>query len=243
MNQDVSRKLARRFLIERGAPKTHYNAGVNSVPIITAKNFGIPIVWFAEHGESQFGGLVLDEESKRTRNLTEVLEHQIGDYPINWVSDEISERDLAPYIYPENPGVTAFYWSYFHRWDNYENYEYCRDHMNFKTLSRSDGNFVGWDSIDDRIDDLDFHMMFLKFGFGRSTRHASRMIQQGHLTREDGLKFVRKYDDEFPTRNLRPILEYLDLTYHELVAIMDTHRNPEIWRQTEVGWELRYPPK
>jgi hypothetical protein len=77
--------------------------------------------FYAEHGESEYGGLVLSEESKKKRDLREVIEHQIGDYPENWISKEISIKDLAPYIYPNEMKfkikvVTAYYFSYFFRW-------------------------------------------------------------------------------------------------------------------------------
>ena len=266
VNQEVSRKLARRFLIERGCPKIHYNAGVNAVPLRTAIAFNIPLVMYAEHGESEYGGLVLDKESQRTRNLTEVLEHQIGDDPRNWATDGISERELTPYIYPnamelERVGVKAFYWSYFHKWDIHENYELCREKFGFQAFcpeswgkgpfgktwppsfwGRSDGTFTGWDSIDDKIDDLDFYMMHIKFSFGRATRMAARLIQGGHLTREQGLALIRRYDGEAPYSYRTDILDYIDMDETELTAIIDAHRNPEIWRKEGDEWHLRHPP-
>ena len=280
----VSRKLARRFFIERGCPKIHYNAGVNAVPLRTAIAFNIPLVIYAEHGESAFGGKVLDEESKRTRNLTEVLEHQIGDDPRNWAIDGISENELVPYIYPEaddidRVGVEAFYFSYFHRWDIYENAKLVRDKMGFGQAQnwqmrpqehppsvrgaipdhafdgdgsqsnplflwwgKSDGSFEGFDSIDDKIDCLDFFMCHPKFLFGRATRMASRLIQGGHMTRENGLKLVRKYDGEFPRMYLASILEYLDMDLAELKAVIDQHRNPELWEMKEGEWQLKHHP-
>ena len=267
----VSRKLARRFFIERGCPKIHYNAGVNAVPLRTAIAFNIPLVIYAEHGESAFGGKVLDEESKRTRNLTEVLEHQIGDDPRNWAIDGISENELTPYIYPdmkevERVGVKAFYFSYFHRWDVYENAKLmmkelgfkpafhnvapidqnCRTHPILRTdgtpvwWGKSDGTFVGWDSLDDKIDDLDFFMCHPKFLFGRAIRMASRLIYGGHMTREQGLELVKKYDGEFPKMYLSSILEYLDMDLTELMGIVDQHRNPELWEKTDSGWQPRF---
>ena len=260
VNQDVSRKLARRFFIERGHPKQHYDAGVNSVPIITAKQFGIPLVFYAEHGETEYGGHILSEGHRRTRDLAEVLEHQIGDHPGNWALGGISTRDLFPYVMPDDlNGVTAYYFSYFFPWDIYENAKFARDELGFEqalngkiaTLSggrqphpywwgKSDGSFEGFDSIDDKIDDLDFFMMWIKFGFGRATRMASRLIQNGHLTREQGLELVRTYDGEFPETYLGSVLEYLDLTRDELIEIIDKHRNPEIWPSHCGTWRLRH---
>ena len=276
-DQSVSRKLARRFLIERGHPKNHYDAAVNAVPLITAVNFGIPLVIFAEHGESFYGGHVLSENHRRERDLAEVLENQVGDDARNWAVDGITEKDLYPYIMPdlifrwrdeysgkyESP--KAIYFSYFFKWDIYENALLCRDRMNFEQAQnrepgyhgprgwwgKSDGSFEGFDSIDDKIDDLDYYMMHVKFGFGRAARMASRLIQLGHMDRETGLEMVRRYDGEWPGTYMHDVLEYVGMSRNELLALIDKHRNPEIWKNIgfqesmlgeESIWELRHPP-
>ena len=275
-DQRVSRALARRFFIERGHPKQHYDAAVNAVPVLTAKAFNIPLIFYAEHGETEYGGLVLSEESRRVRSLVEVLEHQVGDDARNWAVGDISERDLFPYVYPPDvSGLTAYYFSYFFPWDIYENAKLAREVMGFEQadsgpiglpmrdipdvvstkpgdyfplyipywFGKSDGSFEGYDSIDDKIDDLDFYMMHIKFGFGRATRQASRLIQNGHLTREQGLELVRLYDGEFPETYLDDVLDYLSMDRDELMEIIDLHRNPEIWTKEGAEWKLRHPPR
>ena len=246
VNQAVSRKLARRFFIERGHPKQHYDAGVNAVPVITAKQFNIPLIFYAEHGETEYGGHVLSDEHRRTRDLTEVLEHQVGDHPSNWATDGISDHDLYPYIYPSmgDGGPVAYYFSYFFPWDIYENAQYVQGKMNWRLAhgGRSMGSFEGFDSMDDMIDDLDFYMMYIKFGFGRATRMASRMIQNGHMTRDRGLELVRQYDGEFPERYYPEILHYLDMGPREFEETIDMHRNPEIWEKEGTKWRLKHLP-
>lgn len=244
LNQVVSRKLARRFLIERFHIKQHYDAAVNSVPVIAAKEIGIPLVCYAEFGEGEYGGLVLEEESYRRRNLEEVLEHQIGDSPLNWATDGISDADIWPYVYPDDIGdIEAVYFSYYNGWDIFQNAEYAKEKMNFQRVEpRTDGSFEGYDSIDDMVDGVDFYGMFCKFGFGRATRMASRLIQRGHITREQGLEYVRKYDGEFPEMYLGEVLDYVGMTRDEFVELADKHRNPEIWKQENGVWTLRHPP-
>ena len=107
---------------------------------------------------------------------------------------------------------------------------------------KSDGSFEGFDSIDDMIDDLDYWLMHVKFGFGRAARMASRLIQNGHMTRERGLGLVRRYDGEFPRTYLPEVLDYLDMTEAELIETADRHRNPEIWEQKDGEWALKHPP-
>ena len=257
-DQQVSRKLARRFLIERGHPKQHYDAAVNAVPLITAKKFGIPLVVYAEHGESFYGGHVLSEEHRRRRDLAEVLENQVGDDARNWATDGLTERDLYPYIYPQDvSGIEAVYWSWYHRWDIYENAILARDRMAFEQAhngewafaghawwGKSDGSFEGFDSIDDKIDDLDYYLMHAKFGFGRAARMASRLIQCGHLTREQGLELVRRHDGEYPHAYMRDVGDYVGISEAVLAALIDDkHRNPEIWTKESGAWRLGNPPQ
>ncbi|MHC8509141.1 MAG: N-acetyl sugar amidotransferase [Rhodospirillales bacterium] len=247
-NQKVSRRLARRFFIERGDPKLHWNAGVNAVPVRAAVHFNIPLVFYAEHGESEYGGRVLSEDHKKTRDFTEVLEHQVGDDPMNWMDEEIEERDLAPYLYPDlnrvaETGVTALYFAYFFRWSMADNYDYIKDKIDFHTdpNGRTDGTFTDFDSLDDKIDNLYYHMQYVKFGFGRAVRDACRMIQNGRMTRAEGLELARRYDSEFPKTHHGEHLEYLSLSGAEFTETVDKHRNAELWDFAGNQWNLKHP--
>ena len=247
-NQKVSRHLSRRFFIERGDPKIHWNAGVNSVPVQTAVNYKVPLIFYAEHGESEYGGRVLSEEHRKIRDFAEVLEHQIGDDPYNWMDEVVDEKDLAPYVYPdleqvEEIGVKALYFAYFFRWSMKENYDYIKDKIDFRLAEngRTDGTFTNFDSLDDKIDNLYYHMQFIKFGFGRAVRDACRMIQNNQMTREEGLELARKYDAEFPKTFHDEHLDYLSLSEAEFVETIDKHRDPQIWNKRGNEWALKVP--
>ena len=248
-NQRISRYLARRFFNERGNPKVHWDAGVNSVPIQVAVNYDIPLVFYAEHGESEYGGRVLSEEHKKIRDFAEVLEHQIGDDPRNWIDGSVSGGDILPYLYPpidkvEQVGVKALYFAYFFRWSMFENYEYIKTKIDFHTApsGRTDGTFTDFDSLDDKIDDIYYYLQFIKFGFGRAIRDASRLINNGHLMRPEGLELAKRYDGEFPSTHYSEALNYLSMASDEFVRIVDLHRNDEIWEIAGNEWKLRYLP-
>lgn len=247
-NQNISRKLAKRFFIERGNPKVHWDAGINAIPMQIALNYDIPLVFYAEHGESEYGGHVLSEKHLMIRDLAEVLEHQIGDAPENWVADEIGLEDLYPYLYPESErlrekGTKALYFSYFFPWDVEENYKYVKDKIDFKLADggRTCGTFTNYDSLDDKMDDLYYYMQFIKFGFGRCSRDASRMIYRNKMSRSEGLELCQKFEGEFPDNILLDVLDYMNIDKDYFIKIVDMHRESWMWEKDKMGWKLKYP--
>jgi N-acetyl sugar amidotransferase len=243
-NIETSRKLSSRFFKERGNPKIHWDAGVNALPLRVALEKNIKLIFYAEHGESFYGGKILHSESDKIRDYTEVIENQIGDDPHNWVDDEVKLQSLNSYIYPDNNElknnkITAYYFSFFEPWDTYENFKYIKDKIDFKIEERTEGTFTNFDSLDDIIDPLYYYMQYIKFGFGRCIRDCARMIQQGHLSIEKAKEYIIKYDGELPEKNLNLYLEYLNINYGKFFEIIDSHRNEEIWLKKNNKWELR----
>jgi len=248
-NQKVSRDLSRRFFIERGDPKVHWNAGVNAAPMRMALALRIPIVFYAEHGESEYGGRLLSSKHQMERDLVEVLEHQIGDDPANWADSRTSESDLFPYRYPDVDelslvGVRALYFAYFFPWDVTENHKFVTERFPFEgnRRGRTYGTFTDYDSVDDVMDDLYYYMQFIKFGFGRCLRDAARMIQRGHLSRSEGFELIRQFDGEFPQETLEQCLDYMRVSRSEFEEVVNRHRSPRIWSRARDGWQLKHEP-
>jgi N-acetyl sugar amidotransferase len=246
-DQRVSKLLARRFFIERGNPKVAWDAGINSLPVRMAIKFNIRNIFYAEHGESEYGGLVLGEESQKKRDEREVIEHLIGDYPENWISKDISPKDLNSYKFPaedeiKKSRINVFYFSYFFKWSMIDNYRYVKKKISdFKTNvnGRTEGTFTNFDSLDDKIDDIYYYMQYIKFGFGRAIRDASRYIQNDEMTRNEAVRLVKKYDGEFPKKNIDEVLDFLNINEINFEEIINKHRNQEIWKKKDNYWELK----
>ena len=58
-----------RFFKERGNPEIHWEASKEATPIQIAVKYKIPLVFYAEHGESEYGGRVISEEAKKIKAL------------------------------------------------------------------------------------------------------------------------------------------------------------------------------
>ena len=248
-DQKISRYLAKRFFIERGNPKIHWDAGVNAFPIHVALEKNIKLIFFAEHGESEYGGKILDKNSDKIRDITEVLENQIGDEPANWTDKYVKQNDLNMYKYPnvnnlKKKNINAYYFSYFFKWDVFDNYKYVKKNFSFKdNEGRILGTFQNYDSMDDDIDHLYYYMQYIKYGFGRALRDASRLIQNKHLDRKKGIELVNKYDGEFPEKYIFRIMKYLNINLDDFNEIIDKHRNKEIWILKGNQYKLKFQIK
>ena len=239
----TSSYLSKRFLIERGDPKVHWNAGINSVTINIASALRIPIVFYSEHGESEYGGKVISAESSLRRNLDEILENQIGDDPINWIDETLTERELEPYLIdgPKLEALDVLYFAHFFPWDVVQNLEYVDAAIEFKRnpRGRTYGTFTDFDSLDDTMDDLYYYMQFIKFGFGRCLRDCARQIQRGRMSREDAFGLIAQFDGEYPTESIKQTLDFLQINESELQNIIDTHRRKDLWEKSGNIWNLK----
>lgn len=241
----ISRYLSRRFLSERGDPKIHWNAGINSATINIASALNIPIIFYSEHGESEYGGRVLNSESTRERDLDEILENQIGDDPRNWQDDVAGIRNLDLYIIDESKlaNVRILYFAHFFPWDIVSNLELVEKSIPFKRnhRGRTYGTFTDFDSLDDVMDDLYYYMQFIKFGFGRCLRDCARQIQRGRMTRNEAFEKIMAFDGEYPEESIHKITNYLNLGVDQLHEIIDSHRRQDVWENHETEWKLRFP--
>ena len=66
-NKKISSYLSKRFLTERGNPKVAWDAGINAFPIKDSFRKKIKLIFYAEHGESHYGGKVLIKRSDKMR--------------------------------------------------------------------------------------------------------------------------------------------------------------------------------
>ena len=243
-NFKVSKILSLRFLEERGNPKLHWDAAVSSALYRSAILTKIPFIFFAEHGETYYGGRILNKDSERIRDYEEVIENQIGDNPENWVeSGLINKDDLYSYIMPsvsdlrENK-IEAHYFGYYEEWNVKNNYRFVASKIDFQTnkRGRTYGTFSNYDSLDDHMDDMYYYMNYIKFGYGRCIRDLSRHIQKDEISREEGIKLAKKYDGEFPEDSITYINKYLGIDHQELIKIIDSHRPSSIWKKEDNKW-------
>ena len=82
-------------------------------------------------------------------------------------------------------------------------------------------------------------MQYIKFGVGRATRDACRMIQNDQMNRSEAIEMAKKYDGEFPGEDFDEVLNFLEMDQKKFEETVNKHRNTEIWKSNiNNKWEL-----
>lgn len=223
----------------------------NLGPKLAAK-FGIPLVFYGEN-EAEYGNPIADNStSLRDRsyhtfkNLDELY---LGGVSVKELKEkyELRTSDImaflpAPADEIEKAGIEVHYLGYYLKWVPQEVYYYAVEHCGFKARPhRTQGTYSKYNSIDDKIDDLHYYTTFIKFGIGRATYDASQEIRNRHLTREEGVALVNRFDGEFPDRYFNEVMDYIGLDPERFHELCDKGRSPHLWGKDDGGaWRLRH---
>jgi len=250
-NGRVHRLLTRLAIENLLHPFQTFILGQKNLAPKIAIQYDIPLIFYGEN-EAEYGNPIADNStSLRDRsyytasNLEEV---RLAGVPVPRLIEEhaISLNDLMAYFPADHRQLAAHeiqvhYLGYYLKWTPQEAYYYATEHTGFSANPvRTEGTYSKYNSLDDKIDGFHYYTTFVKFGIGRATYDASQEIRNRHLTRDEGVALVRKFDGEFPERNCDEVLEYLGLDRGRVMALCDEFRSPHLWERSAQGWRLRH---
>jgi N-acetyl sugar amidotransferase len=230
-----------------GDPFQPFIYGQKAFPLTIATRYKIPLVMYGENGEVEYGGDRKNENQPKHDVEGDMVKHYFsGIGPKAWTAYGVPEENLHMYMPPpvadmKAVGVEPHFFGYYRKWTPQENYYYAAEHTGFQANpdGRSEGTYSKYASLDDRTDGYHYWMAFIKFGIGRTTSDAAHEIRDGHLTREEGIALVRKFDGEFPKKHFQEFLEYTRLSEEKFWAIVDSYRSPHLWERQGDEWRLR----
>ena len=214
---------------------------------------------YGENGELEYGGSLKNKDKygqpvedfvelyHKGTSTKELLNHgkEIGVLD----NKELKHPSLKYFSPPDRNQLKEkkieFVWyGYFHNWIPQENFYYASKNYNFDVnpLGRSEGTYNKYASLDDATDPLHYYLSYIKFGIGRATSDAAHEIRDGHITREEGIQLVEKFDHEIPSNSMQTTLDYLNISEENLSQITDAFRdrNNNLWRKTNEDWELKH---
>lgn len=221
----------------------------NLAPKLAAK-FGIPLVFYGEN-EAEYGNPIADNTtSLRDKSFWATQNHDdihLAGVPMRQLQDEygVPLTDLMTYLPAAEEDIAksdinVHYLGYYLKWTPQEVYYYAIENTGFKARPfRTQGTFSKYSGIDDKIDDLHFYTTYIKFGLGRASYDASQEIRNKHLTREEGVALVKKFDGEFPDKYFNDIMQYLEMDPDYFHQLCDDARSPHLWQKEHNSWKLR----
>ena len=163
---------------------------------------------------------------------------------------DVSKWDLTFYRAPDpqemrQKNILEFYFfGHYKEWTPQENFYYAAEHTNFEpNPERSEGTYSKYASLDDKMDGFHYYMRYIKFGLGRCMEDAAHEIRDGHITREEGIALMDRFEGEFPQKYYQDFLDYLGIDENHFRQVVDSWRLDHIWENTPSGWVLRHQIK
>ena len=160
---------------------------------------------------------------------------------------DVRLSDILTFLPPkikelEKANLEVHYLGYYLKWTPQEVYYYAVENTGFKARPhRTQGTFSKYSGIDDKIDDLHFYTTFIKFGIGRASYDAAQEIRNRHLTRDEGIALVNRFDGEFPDRYFNDVMEYIEMKPDHFHELCNKFRSPHLWGKDSMGnWKLRH---
>ncbi|HPL66330.1 MAG TPA: N-acetyl sugar amidotransferase [Smithellaceae bacterium] len=216
-----------------------------------ALQYNIPLIFYGEN-EAEYGNPIADNSTslrdKSYYSMNNLDEIYLGGVSIRELREkyEINLADLMAYLPPpyqelEKSNIEVHYLGYYLKWTPQEVYYYAVENTGFEARPfRSQGTYSKYNSIDDKIDDLHYYTAFIKFGLGRATYDASQEIRNKHLTREEGVALVKRFDGEFPDRYFQETMDYIGMKPERFMELCDEFRSPHLWEKANGEWRLRH---
>ena len=223
----------------------------NVAPKIAAK-FGIPLVFYGEN-EAEYGNPIADNNSslrdKSYHTADNLDEIYLGGVSIKEIMEKyhVPLSDLTAYL-PADPTeydkakIEIHYLGYYLKWTPQEAYYYAVEHTGFEANPvRTEGTYSKYNSLDDRIDGFHYYTTYVKFGIGRATYDASQEVRNRHITREEAVTLVKRFDGEFPEKYFQEVMDYVGIEPERFRQLCDEFRSPHLWYKDGDQWRLRHP--
>jgi N-acetyl sugar amidotransferase len=242
-DSEVMRRFNRHGFIEKGFPYYGWLTAIMTSIIHTAINFKIPLIFYGEDGEVEYGG----STQTRDRALFDIeymknIYLEGGYEKVLSLFDDVDPASLYFWQFPDSSQLTVkhlylTHWSYFEAWDPYRNYLVAKEHCGLQEKEEGNsGTFTNFAQNDQALYALHTYLMYLKFGFGRATQDAGIEIRRGAMTRDQGVNLVRLYDGHYPREYIATYLKYYDMNQEQFDSVLDRWVNRDLFRKVDGRW-------
>lgn len=245
-NPKIRKKLNRIGLKQVGDISWPEHVGIFTIPVRAAVQYNVPLLVWGENSQNEYGGpAAAADNNVLDRRWLEEFGGLLGLRVTDLIGQEgIEAKHLIPYQYPTDEelkrvGVTGLFLGHYIPWDGVSNALIAQAN-GFECFSHGvESNFLNYENLDNCQTGIHDYFKFLKFGFGRATDLACVHLRRGRLSRADAIEIVRTRDGKFPWiylgKPIEKILENIDMTLDEFIAICDRFTNKKIFKTDARG--------
>ena len=242
------KKLNRLGVHIMGDMNWHAHSGIFTYPIRVAVEKNIPLMIWGEHGRTDVGGMFShDDYIEFTRR--DRLEHANRGY--EWFDiiklgaqygEILDEKEMYAWKYPSDDeidriGVRGIFTSNYFKWEANEHFKLVTEKYGFKVPDEEfERTYRKMSNLDDIHENgIHDYLKFIKFGYGRTTDHASKDIRAGIRSRTSGIEEVKKRD-HIKSKDLKRWLEYVGWSEEKFDQVTDKFRDPRTWWIKKGKW-------
>jgi N-acetyl sugar amidotransferase len=262
-NGKIHRELTRQATLNLLHPFQPFILGQKTFVAKMAYRFNIPLIFYgespAEYGEK------MSVNTKRYSNVEEEVKNEgytldplngiderdvlLGGKKVGEYLDEgVPLVELRNYLplnaeFLKERKIDFYYLGYYLRWVPQEAYYYAVENTGFKANPvRTEGTYSKYNSLDDKLDGMFYYTRYIKFGVGRTMMDSAQEIRNNHITKEEGLALMKRFEGEYPIRYEKEFLDYISMTKEEFSDLCDEFRSPHLWKKEDGIWKLRVQP-
>lgn len=241
-SEEVLIKLNKAAFYMMGDMNWHNHAGIRIIPVKSALQFKVPLFMFGEVSWDISGMFSINDYSEFNKRT--VLEHDMrGFLKEDFLNKEyLSKTDVAWYSLPDDKvyfdnKLKGIYLGNFIKWDPYKQTNLMKQLYNWQESKEPfERTYRRISNLDDMHENgTHDYLKYIKFGYGRCSDHASKDIRMNYMTRDEGIKMVKKYDHVKPKKDLNRWLEYVNMTENEFDKVADTFRSENVWSKDKNG--------
>lgn len=214
------------------------HSSIFTTPFRIAAALGIPLIFYGESPQAQYGGPKGTEEAMQ---MTQRWVSEFGGFLGLRAQDcpgmmGITLHDMRDYMMPslealQHAKVEAHFLGQYLPWDSHENARVAKEHGMVQVLPGS-ANWWEHENLDNAQTGLHDHGMYRKYGYGRLATQISVDIRAGRMPRDRALEIVRFRDGLFPN-------EYMGTSIEEMLKPLGLTK-PQLMNTLEgfTSWEL-----
>tara|TARA_B100000315_G_scaffold196711_1_gene187866 strand:- start:1623 stop:2792 length:1170 start_codon:yes stop_codon:yes gene_type:complete len=232
-NMKVVGQLMLESLKRKGDFCWHCHSGVFAYPMQIAVKFNIPLLIWGEStaeytGYYDFNDEEWEEQDEEAFNRHVNLGINSQDM-LEFLTDDITERDLRPYEYPKlrdlkRIGYKSILYGTFIKWDPWEQTKVIQEELGWQKDEVEGIPEQFWfEKLECRVNGIRDWLKYIKRGFGRTAQSVAREIRNGRMTSVEALKLLEDYEGRRP-ESLDYFLKLLNISEDEFMEIALKHQ-------------------